>query len=226
MSKPVLLASRLAKKFSELGQSLDIIRGLDLQVEAGERVAIIGASGSGKSTLLHLLAGLDQPDSGSVRVSGEVISDLSEKGRARLRNRYLGFVFQFHHLLAEFSALENVAVPMLLSGIDPKEAAQRAKVLLDQVGLADRALHKPAKLSGGERQRVAIARALANQPACVLMDEPTGNLDPETAHEIEQYLAQLNTDLGTAFVMVTHDHDFAGRMDRVLSLENGILNAH
>lgn len=226
MSKPVLLTSKLVKKFSELGQNLEIIRGLDLQVEAGERVAIIGASGSGKSTLLHLLAGLDQPDSGSVSVSGEVISDLSEKGRARLRNRYLGFVFQFHHLLAEFSALENVAVPMLLSGIDAKEAAKRATVLLDQVGLAARALHKPAKLSGGERQRVAIARALANQPACVLMDEPTGNLDPETANEIEQYLAQLNTEMGTAFVMVTHDHEFAGRMDRVLSLENGVLNAH
>lgn len=226
MSKPVLLTSKLVKKFSELGQNLEIIRGLDLQVEAGERVAIIGASGSGKSTLLHLLAGLDQPDSGSVSVSGEVISDLSEKGRARLRNRYLGFVFQFHHLLAEFSALENVAVPMLLSGLDAKEAAKRATVLLDQVGLAARALHKPAKLSGGERQRVAIARALANQPACVLMDEPTGNLDPETANEIEQYLAQLNTEMGTAFVMVTHDHEFAGRMDRVLSLENGVLNAH
>lgn len=224
MSNPVLQAENLTRYFVEVGQRLDILDRLNLEVEAGERLAIIGASGSGKSTLLHLLAGLDQPDQGTVRVAQQDLSELSEPQRARLRNQQLGFVFQFHHLLAEFSALENVAVPMLLAGLEPRQAAERATALLEQVGLLHRATHRPAKLSGGERQRVAIARALANNPACVLMDEPTGNLDPATAAEVEEYLLKLNDEHQIAFVMVTHDHQLAARMDRVLRLSEGRLN--
>ena len=223
MSNRVLEAINLGRHFSDAEQRLEILNGLELAVVAGERLAIIGSSGSGKSTLLHLLAGLDNPDTGEVRVKGESFNGLGEAARAAVRNRHLGFVFQFHHLLPEFSALENVAVPMLLANLPTKKAYQRAQELLEQVGLSQRAKHRPAKLSGGERQRVAIARALANSPACVLMDEPTGNLDPQTAQEVESYLQMLNRELGIAFVMVTHDHQLAKRMDRTLLLSGGKL---
>ena len=225
MSNLVLQASNLSRHFSDAEHRLDILNDLELSVARGERLAIIGSSGSGKSTLLHLLAGLDKPDGGEVRVGGEGLNGLNEAQRADIRNRHLGFVFQFHHLLPEFSALENVAVPMLLANRPISEARARSFELLKQVGLEQRASHRPAKLSGGERQRVAIARALANEPGCVLMDEPTGNLDPQTAQEVEEYLEKLNQQLGIAFVMVTHDHQLAGRMDRTLLLKNGQLQA-
>lgn len=225
MNSAVLQATGLNRHFVDAERRLEILNNLELKVETGERVAIIGSSGSGKSTLLHLLAGLDKPDAGEVRVGGELLNGLSEKARARVRNEHLGFVFQFHHLLPEFSALENVAVPLLLAKRSVAEARARAEDLLAQVGLAQRMTHRPAKLSGGERQRVAIARALANRPGCVLMDEPTGNLDPQTAKEVEGYLQQLNRELGIAFVMVTHDHQLAQRMDRALVLKGGRLDA-
>jgi lipoprotein-releasing system ATP-binding protein len=219
----VLVANQLCRSFDEAERQLVIINDLNLSVAAGERLAIIGSSGSGKSTLLNLLAGLDTPTAGEVVIAGESISQLSENRRAELRNSQLGFVFQFHHLLPEFSALENIAIPQLLGGVSVDAAQQRAAYLLDQVGLSSRAQHKPAKLSGGERQRVAIARALANTPACVLMDEPTGNLDPHTAEDVEHYLLKLNQEQGVAQIVVTHDHDLAKRMDRVLELKEGRL---
>ncbi|NRP58893.1 ABC transporter ATP-binding protein [Marinobacterium sp. xm-d-564] len=219
----VLVANQLCRSFDEAERQLIIINDLNLSVAAGERLAIIGSSGSGKSTLLNLLAGLDTPTAGEVVIAGESISQLSENRRAELRNSQLGFVFQFHHLLPEFSALENIAIPQLLGGASVDAAQQRAAYLLDQVGLSSRAQHKPAKLSGGERQRVAIARALANTPACVLMDEPTGNLDPHTAEDVEQYLLKLNQEQGVAQIVVTHDHALAKRMDRVLELKEGRL---
>jgi len=225
MSNPVLEAIALSRHFIDAERRLDILSNLDLKVDEGERLAIIGSSGSGKSTLLHLLAGLDDPDSGEVRVNSQPLRGLSESARARVRNQHLGFVFQFHHLLPEFTALENVAVPMLLANQPIAQARERASSLLAQVGLAQRASHPPAKLSGGERQRVAIARALANQPSCVLMDEPTGNLDPSTAQEVEHYLERLNAELGIAFVMVTHDHRLASRMDRAVELKAGVLES-
>ncbi len=196
MSNSVLQAINLGRSFNEAGQTLSILENLNLDVKAGERVAIIGSSGSGKSTLLNLLAGLDTPSSGEVLIGGQSIALMNEQQRAALRNRHLGFVFQFHHLLPEFSALENVAMPMLLGGVSVDEASSRAHTLLEQVGLASRASHRPAKLSGGERQRVAIARALANQPDCVLMDEPTGNLDPNTAREVEQPFSDAKSTSG------------------------------
>lgn len=219
----VLVAKQLCRSFDEAERRLVIINDLNLSVAAGERLAIIGSSGSGKSTLLNLLAGLDTPTNGEVLIAGESISQLSENRRAELRNSQLGFVFQFHHLLPEFSALENIAIPQLLAGVSVDAAQQRAALLLEQVGLSLRADHKPAKLSGGERQRVAIARALANTPACVLMDEPTGNLDPHTAQEVEHYLLKLNQEQGVAQIVVTHDHALAKRMDRVLELKEGRL---
>ncbi|MGB1173051.1 MAG: ABC transporter ATP-binding protein [Marinobacterium sp.] len=219
----VLAANHLCRSFDEAERQLLIINDLNLSVAAGERLAIIGSSGSGKSTLLNLLAGLDTPTAGEVVIAGESISQLSENRRAELRNSQLGFVFQFHHLLPEFSALENIAIPQLLAGVSVNNAQERASLLLDQVGLSSRAHHKPAKLSGGERQRVAIARALANTPACVLMDEPTGNLDPHTAQEVEHYLLKLNQEQGVAQIVVTHDHALAKRMDRVLELKEGRL---
>jgi len=219
----VLEAKQLSRSFDEAERQLVIINNLNLSVAAGERLAIIGSSGSGKSTLLNLLAGLDTPTTGEVVIGGESISQLSENRRAELRNSQLGFVFQFHHLLPEFSALENIAIPQLLAGVSVHDAQKRANYLLDQVGLSSRAQHKPAKLSGGERQRVAIARALANTPACVLMDEPTGNLDPHTAQDVEHYLLKLNQEQGVAQIVVTHDHALAKRMDRVLELTEGRL---
>ncbi len=219
----VLAARRLCKTFSEGERSLEVLKNLDLEIFAAERVAIIGASGSGKTTLLQLLGGLDTPTSGDVLVGGESIANMSDTQRGRLRNRALGFVYQFHHLLPEFTALENVAMPLLVRGDAAREAQTRAGEVLSQVGLAERLTHKPAQLSGGERQRTAIARALVTRPAAVLADEPTGNLDRRTGERVFEQLLRCNTDFGTSLVVVTHDPDLAARMDRVLELEDGQL---
>lgn len=223
MSEAVLSAQGLCKTFSEGDQPVEILRNVSVEIAAGERVAILGSSGSGKSTLLNILGGLDVPDQGVVRVSGESLYDINERRRSGLRNRALGFVYQFHHLLHEFTALENVAMPLMLAKVRPSEACARAERLLEHVGLAHRTGHKPSKLSGGERQRVAIARALVNEPACVLMDEPTGNLDRHTASDVQNYLNHLNQQLGIAFIVVTHDLALAREMDRTLELVDGRL---
>lgn len=219
----VLECRALNRIYPQAGQDIHVLRDLQLQVARGERVAIIGASGSGKSTLLNLLGGLDQPDSGEVLIAGRSWQSMNEKKRASWRNQHLGFVYQFHHLLVEFTALENTMMPLLIAGMNKAQAAKRAAVLLEQVGLAVRMEHKPAQLSGGERQRVAIARALVNQPACVLMDEPTGNLDAENAQHIQSLLNQLNREHGLAFVLVTHDQGIAKQQDRCLHLLDGKL---
>ncbi len=225
MSSAVLSASELCKHFSEGGVVIDILQGVELDVQAGESVAIIGASGAGKTTLLNLLGGLDSPSHGSVALKGHVLADVSEKQRDALRNRHLGFVYQLHHLLAEFSALENVAMPLLIRGVSRGQAMQRASAMLAKVNLSHREMHKPAQLSGGERQRVAIARALVGEPACVLMDEPTGNLDPHNAASVWQLMNDLMQSMQTAFVVVTHDESLAARMDRQLRLQDGVLRA-
>ncbi|WP_421863994.1 lipoprotein-releasing ABC transporter ATP-binding protein LolD [Motiliproteus sp.] len=219
----VLSARGIRKSYAEAAHELVVLDQLDFEVRAGERVAIVGSSGSGKSTLLNILSGLDDPTEGRVELTGDAMAGLSENKRAALRNRCMGFVYQFHHLLAEFSALENVAMPLLLSRQPLKEVETKARTMLERVGLGQRLEHKPAQLSGGERQRVAIARALVTTPALVLMDEPTGNLDRHTAEEIQALMLELNRDLGIAFVVVTHDLELAQRMDRVLKLEDGCL---
>ncbi len=223
MNNLVIRTENLVQRFDEAGQPLEILSGINLSVKAGERVAIVGASGSGKSTLLHLLGGLDRPTSGDVFVNGEPIFKLSEKSRCLLRNRTLGFVYQFHHLLPEFSALENVAMPLLIRKESVKVATQMATMILKQVGLGERLHHKPAQLSGGERQRTAIARALVTKPHCVLADEPTGNLDTQTAQKIFSLMQDLNKKLNTSFIIVTHDENYARAMDRVLRLQDGQL---
>jgi len=219
----VLKARGLKKTYQEGTLRVPVLHGVDMEVHKGEKVAIVGSSGSGKSTLLHLFGGLDTPSEGEVIVCGTELSGLSDKARGRLRNTRIGMVYQFHHLLPEFTALENVSMPLLIGGHSVAKATERAIVLLERVGLAERLEHKPGELSGGERQRVAIARALANEPAVVLADEPTGNLDQGTAEQIYQLMLELNTEMQTAFVIVTHDLSLAERLDRIYHLQEGRL---
>ena len=219
----VLSCRGLAKTYVEGGLNTPVFANIDLDVAKGETVAIVGASGAGKSTLLHLLGGLDSVSAGEVSVLGERMSALSDADRGRLRNRALGFVYQFHHLLPEFTALENVMLPVLLNGSNVPDAGKRAKALLETVGLGHRLEHKPGELSGGERQRAAVARALVNQPACVLGDEPTGNLDEKTAANVFEQMLELNREQRTSLVLVTHDRRLARRLDRVLELHEGKL---
>lgn len=225
MSDVVLQCSGLGKTFVQGKTKVEVLKDLDLEVQAGESLAIIGHSGAGKSTLLHLLGGLDQATTGTVSVMGQRMDQLSSAARGRLRNQHLGFVYQFHHLLAEFTALENVAMPLLIGNCSVAQARSRATDLLTRVGMEHRLDHKPHALSGGERQRAAVARALVNRPACVLADEPTGNLDEGTAMQVYQQMLDLNQELGTSLVIVTHDLDLAKRMDRRLELIGGCLRA-
>ncbi|MFO1391594.1 MAG: lipoprotein-releasing ABC transporter ATP-binding protein LolD [Agitococcus sp.] len=224
MSNPVLQAQALVKTFNEGLQAVEVLKNVNFTIDRGEFVAIVGSSGSGKSTLLHILGGLDVPSSGSVSILGQPLSSLNETKRGELRNKHLGFVYQFHHLLAEFTALENVCMPLLLrQSCSVKEAEIAATDLLQKVGLGHRVQHKPAELSGGERQRVALARALVTKPDVVLADEPTGNLDHETATEIQQLLQSLKQELGMSLIVVTHDRELAQSADRVLIMQSGEL---
>jgi lipoprotein-releasing system ATP-binding protein len=219
----VLACRQLGKTFGQGDVALNILHDIDFTVTTGERIAITGASGSGKSTLLHLLGGLDEPTSGDVSITGQSLASLSPLQLGRLRNKTLGFIYQFHHLLPEFTATENVAMPLLVGGVRPAQAREQAESLLARVGLSARLTHKPGEMSGGERQRAAVARALVTQPACVLADEPTGNLDRKNAEQVYALMLELNQELGTSLLVATHDSLIAERMDRVVRLEDGRL---
>ncbi len=223
MTNTVIKCSNLSKRFSDGDLETDVLNDVSLHIEKGDKIAIVGSSGSGKSTLLHLLGGLDNTSSGVVEILGNDISQLSIKALSKLRNKSLGFVYQFHHLLPEFTALENVALPLVIGGTQPNQAKQQAEQLLNKVGLSHRLLHKPSELSGGERQRAALARALITKPDCLLADEPTGNLDHKTAQAIFDLILELNESLGIALIVVTHDHELASQMDKVLTLMDGKL---
>ena len=220
-----LEARGVCKAYQQGPEEVVVLEGLELDIARGEMLGIVGSSGSGKSTLLNLLGGLDSPDQGSIKILGRDLAAMSETQRARMRNQHLGFVYQFHHLLGEFDALENTAMPLLIAGMPKREIQSRARELMVAVGLEHRLKHRPSALSGGERQRVAIARALANHPDCVLMDEPTGNLDRRTADQVLELLLDLNQRLNISFVIVSHDEQVAARMDRVVVLENGVLES-
>jgi lipoprotein-releasing system ATP-binding protein len=220
---PVLSCVNLAKHFMQGDTRVDVLRGVNLAVRVGERIAIVGASGSGKTTLLQLVGGLDLPSSGTVNIAGENINELSDEARGNLRNRAVGFIYQFHHLLPEFSALENVAMPLLVRRVPLAQAREQAEALLKRVGLGARLDHRPSQLSGGERQRAAVARALVTKPQLVLADEPTGNLDGTNAAQVFDLMLELNREVGTALVIVTHATELASRIERVLTLRDGVL---